>query len=98
MYTFMREITFKTAADAVRGLPTAEAFCQYFAETHGFEMRLLRPVSGSPNRVRFVAQGDSLDAWRAIFAKAMKDPAYHRLLGEIGPTVDGGKTFDEIWE
>ena len=97
MYTCIREVMFKTAADTLRAAPVAAAISKYFKDTHKLDMRLMRPVGGSPNRLRFVGEMDSLDAWGAMQAKAVQDPAYQKLLAEIGPTVDGSKTFDEFW-
>ena len=97
MYTFIREVTFKTIADAVRAVPVTEAVIKYYKDKHKLNMRLMRPVTGAPTRLRFVFETDSLDAWQAINDKVSKDPAFHKLLGEIAPTVDGSKTNDEIW-
>jgi len=97
MYTFIREVTFKTMADAVRAAPITVAISKYYKDKHKIDMRLLRPITGSPTRLRFVFETDSIDAWQAINEKASNDPAFHKLLNEIGPTVDGSKTNDEIW-
>jgi hypothetical protein len=98
MYTFIREVTFKTMADAVRAKPITDLISKYYKDTHKVEMRLMRPIGGSPIRLRFVVEMQSLDAWAAMQTKAIQDPAFQKLLGEIGPTVDGGKTYDEIWQ
>ncbi len=97
MYTFIREVTFKTMADAVRAAPMTAAISKYYKDKHKIDMRLMRPISGLPTRLRFIFETDSLDAWQSISEKAIKDPTFHKLLGEIGPTVDGSKTHDEIW-
>ena len=98
MYTFTREVTFKTMIDAVRGAPVAQAVAQYYQSAHGVTLHLSRPVTGTPTRLRFTYQMESIDASQALTRKAAMDPAFHKLLAEIGPLVDGTKTFDEIWQ
>jgi hypothetical protein len=98
MYTFIRESSFKTMIDAVRGMPISLAIAEYYKKEHGVDVTLQRPVTGSPLRIRFISQMESMDAWRALQMKAVRDPAFQKLLAEIGPLVDGGKTFDEIWQ
>jgi len=97
MYTIIREVTFKTIADAVRGMPIAGSFRKYFKDTHNIDIKLMRPVGGYPSHIRFVFELESLDVWVSNNQKFMEDPSYHKLLNEIGPLVDGSKTHDEIW-
>lgn len=98
MYTFTREVTFKTMIDALRGAPIAQAFAKYYQDAHGVTLRLSRPVTGAPTRLRFTYEMESIDASQALTRKAAMDPAFHKLLAEIGPLVDGSKTRDEIWQ
>ena len=98
MYTFIREVTFKSMADSVRGMPVAAALCKYYKDAHMVDMVMLHAVSGSPNRIRFVAQFASLDAWMVASEQAMKDESFQQLLAEIAPTVDASKTYDEFWK
>lgn len=98
MYTFIREIEFKTMIDAVSGVPVMQAIVAYYKDVHGLELKLLRPVTGSPLRLRFVSQMESMDASRALNMKTLQDPAFQKLLAEIAPLVDGSKTLDEIWQ
>jgi hypothetical protein len=60
-------------------------------------MRLMRPVTWSPLRLRFVIEMASMDAWRSMNVQAIRDPAYQQLLVEIAPMMDGSKTADEVW-
>lgn len=39
---------------------------------------------------------ESLDGWQAHQAKVAPDSAFHKLLGELAPLIDGRKTSDEI--
>ena len=82
----------------IRGIPIAQAIFKYYKDAHGLEMKVLRPVAGSPLRVRFIAQMDSMDAFRSLQLKAGQDSNFQKLLAEIGPLVDGSKTIDEIWQ
>jgi len=97
MYTFIREATFKTMADAVRGMSVATQIVKYYKDTIGADLQLARPISGSPLRLRFITQLESLDKWQADQTKVVQDPAFHKLLAEFAPLVDGSKTYDEIW-
>ena len=98
MYTFIREVSFKTMIDAVRGVPVTQAIVKYYKEVHHLDMVLLRPIAGSPTRLRFVSQMESMDASRALNLKAAQDPVFQKYLAEIAPLVDGSKTLDEIWQ
>jgi hypothetical protein len=97
MYIVIREATFKNLVEAQRGMPVAANIVKYLKETHKREVRLLRSITGSPLRVRFVSETESLDDWQKIQQKAAQDPAFQKLLAELAPTVDGSKTLDEIW-
>jgi len=97
MYTFIREATFKTMVDAMRGAPIAAQIAKHYKEMTGIDVQLMRPISGSPVRLRFIGQIESLDQWQAHQTKMAQDPAFHKLLAEFGPLVDGSKTYDEIW-
>ena len=98
MYTFIREASFKTMIDMIRGIPITQAIFKYYKDTHGLETKVLRPVAGSPLRVRFVSQMESMDAFRSLQLKAGLDPNFQKLLAELAPLVDGSKTIDEIWQ
>jgi hypothetical protein len=98
MYTFIREITFRTMVDAVRGAPISQSVARLYKEAHGLDVSLMRPIAGSPLRLRFVSQMASMDAWREVQMKAMQDLAMQKLLAEIAPLVDGSKTYDDIWQ
>lgn len=98
MYTFIREVSFKTMIDAVRSVPITQAIVKYYKEAHHLDMGLLRPIAGAPTRLRFVYQMDSMDASRALNLKAAQDPVFQKYLAEIAPLVDGSKTVDEIWQ
>jgi hypothetical protein len=94
---FVREVTFKTIADAMKGMQVAAQVVKFYKESVGVDVQLQRALSGVPTRVRFVAQLESLDKWQADSAKVIQDPAFHRLLAEMAPLVDGTKTVDELW-
>lgn len=84
--------------DAVRATPVTQTIVKYYKEVHGLDMKLMRPVTGSPARMQFVSQMDSIDASRAMQLKAAQDPTFQKLLAEMAPLVDGSKTYDEIWQ
>lgn len=94
---FTREVTFRSMADAARGAPLVAQVVKYYKEAVGVDVQVQRAISGSPLRVRYVAQLDSLDKWRADSAKVAQDPAFHKLLGEMVPLVDASRTCDELW-
>lgn len=96
-YLFVREVTFKSIADSVKGMQVATQVVKFYKEAVGQDIRLQRALSGAPTRLRFVAQLDSLDRWQADSTKVNQDPAFHRLLGEMAPLVDASKTCDELW-
>jgi hypothetical protein len=98
MYTFIREASFKNMIDVVRGVPITQSIVKYYKDTHGMEIRVLRPIAGSPLRLRFVWQMESMDAARSLQLKAAQDPNFQELLAEFAPLVDGSKTLDEIWQ
>jgi len=79
-------------------VPITQAIARYYKDTHGLQVTLLRPVAGSPLRLRFQWQMESMDAARAIQMKAAQDPNFQKLLAEIAPLVDGSRTVDEIWQ
>ena len=97
MYTITREVTFKTLSDAVRAMPLVAAITKYYKDKLNVDLRIMRPIGGTPTRLRFVFEMESLDAWQAGQMKAVQDPEYQKVLGEFGPLVDGSKTYDEIW-
>ncbi len=94
---FVREVTFRSMADAMKGMQVATQVVKFYKEAVGVDLQLQRAISGSPVRLRFVAQLESLDKWQADTAKIAKDPAFHKLLGEMALLVDGTKTHDELW-
>lgn len=94
---FVREVAFRSMADALKGMPIAEQVVKFYKESVGVDIQLQRAISGAPTRLRFVAQLESLDKWQADSAKVMQDPAFHRLLGEMAQLVDPSKTNDELW-
>ena len=96
-YVFVREITFKTLADGARAAPLLSQIVKLYKEALDVEVSVARAISGAPNRVCFVSRVDSLDKWQADAAKIQKDPAFLKVLGEIGPMVDGSKTRDDLW-
>lgn len=98
MYTFTREVTFKSMADVMRAVPIVQSIVRYYKESHGLDVRLLWPVSGGPTRLRFVSEVPSMDAQHALQMKAIRDPALQKLLAEMSPMIDGSKTCDEIWQ
>ncbi|TFY99811.1 hypothetical protein [Ramlibacter rhizophilus] len=98
MYTFIREVSFKTMADMMRGLPVAQRMVKHYKEVGGVDIQIQRALSGSPVCVRFVAQLDSLDEWQRVQSKIATDPEFHKMLGEMGPLVDGGRTNDQLWQ
>lgn len=97
MYTFIREVGYRNMADALRAAPINQAIVKYFKEAHGVDTRVMRAVTGSPIRARFVTQMESMDAYAAMQQKAMQDPGYQKMLAESALLVDGSKTCDEIW-
>jgi hypothetical protein len=97
MYTFEREATFKTIADMMRGLPITAQIVKYYKEAAGIDIQVQRALTGSPVCVRFVSQLESLDEWQKVQEKVAQDPAFHKLLGELAPMVDGSRTNDRIW-
>lgn len=97
MYTFIREVSFKTMADMMRGLPTATRVVKHYKEVSGVDIQIQRALTGSPVCIRYVAQLDSLDKWQAIQNKMAQDAEFHKMLGEMAQFVDGGKTHDQIW-
>jgi hypothetical protein len=98
MYTFIREVSFKTMMDSVRGIPVTQAIVKYYKDAHGLEMVLQRPIAGLPTRLRFVSRMESMDASRALNLKAAQDPVFQKYLAEMALLVDGSKTLDEIWQ
>lgn len=96
-HIFVREVTFKSMADAMKGMQVATRVVKFYKEAVGTDIQLQRAISGSPVRLRFVAQLDSLDKWQADSAKVTQDPAFHQLLGEMALLVDGTRTNDELW-
>lgn len=97
MYTFTREVSFKTMADGLRAAPVVAGLVKYYKEKHGAAMRVMRPVGGSPVRIRFVTEMPSMDAYAAMQIKSAQDPAFQGLLAEMAPLVDGSRTTDDIW-
>jgi hypothetical protein len=85
-------------SDGLRAAPVVAQIVKYYKETIGMELKLLRPLSGSPARLRSVSTLESIDAFQAQQDKARQDPAFHKLLSELSPFVDGSKTCDEIWQ
>ena len=75
MYTFTREVAFKTLSDGLRAAPTMAQIVKYYKETIGADLKLLRPVTGSPTRLRVVSTPQSIDAFQAQQDKARQDPA-----------------------
>jgi hypothetical protein len=96
-YIFVRDVTFKSMADAMKGMPVAAQIVKLYKEAVGVEIQMQRPLSGCPVRLRYVAQLDSLDKWQADTAKMAQNPAFHKLLGELAPLVEGTRTQDELW-
>ncbi|HEY0884927.1 MAG TPA: hypothetical protein VGE20_06585 [Ramlibacter sp.] len=96
-HIFVREVIFKSMADAMKGMQVAARVVKFYKEAVGTDIQLQRAISGSPVRLRFVAQLDSLDKWRADSEKVSQDPAFHQLLGEMALLVDGTRTTDELW-
>jgi hypothetical protein len=96
-HIFVREATFKSMADALKGMQVATRVVKFYKEAVGADIQLQRAISGSPVRLRFVAQLDSLDQWHADSAKVTQDPAFHQLLGGMALLVDGTRTNDELW-
>lgn len=97
MYRIEREITFRTLADMVRGLPIASRIATHYKESAGADLQIARAMTGTPGRIRFFAQLDSLDEWNRVQDKVGQDPAFHKLLSEFGPLIEGTKTYDQIW-
>lgn len=98
MYTFVREVSFKTIADMMRGMPVVQRVVKHYKDVSGVEVQVLRPLSGSPVCMRFVAQLDSLDEWQRVQTKIGMDPEFRKMLAEMAPLVDGGKTNDQLWQ
>ena len=98
MYTFVREVAFKTLADMMRGMATATRIVKHYKEVGGVDIQIQRALTGSPVCIRYVTQLDSLDRWQAIQAKIAQDPEFHNMLGEMAQFVDGSKTHDQIWQ
>jgi len=98
MYTFIREVSFRTIADMMRGLPVAQRIVKHYKEVGGVDVQIHRALSGSPVCVRYVAQLESLDEWQRVQAKIGQDPEFHKMLQEMAPLVDGGKTHDQLWQ
>ena len=97
MYTFIREIGFRTMADGVKAVPIAASIAKYYKDNHDVSMRLMRPIGGAPGRLRFIFELASLDRFQAIQTKVATDTNFHKLLGELAPLIDGSRTNDEIW-
>ncbi len=97
MYTFVREVSFRSLAEMMRGMPLAGQIVKYYQEAAGVDIQIQRAITGSPVCVRYVTQIESLDEWQKVQDKVAQDPAFHKLLGEMGPLVDGSKTNDQIW-
>ncbi|WBY03234.1 hypothetical protein PE066_06790 [Ramlibacter tataouinensis] len=97
MYTFVREVTFRTMADMMRGLPVAAEIVKFYKDVAGTEIRVQRALTGSPVCIRYVAELDSLDEWQRIQEQVAQNPVFHKLLAEMGPLVDGSRTHDQIW-
>ena len=72
MYTFIRELAFKTMGDAVRAASITVAISKYYKDAHKVDMRLMRPIGGSPGRLRFVFEMASLDAFQAMQMKTIQ--------------------------
>jgi hypothetical protein len=96
-YTFVRDVTFQNMAASMRAAPVVQQIVKFYKEAVNVDIQVLRPISGAPTRLRFISQLESLDKWQADTAKVMQDPAFHKLLAEMGPLVDGSKTSDELW-
>ena len=97
MYTFVREVSFRSLAEMMRGMPLASQIVKYYKEAAGVDIQIQRALTGSPVCLRYVTQLESLDEWQKVQDKVAQDPAFLKLLGEMGPLVDGSKTNDQIW-
>lgn len=97
MYRIEREVTFRALAEMVRGLPIAVQLAKHYKQTAGVDLQIVRALTGTPGRIRFVAQVDSLDEWNRVQDKIAQDPAFQKLLGEFAPLIEGTKTYDQIW-
>lgn len=62
----------------------------------GVDIQIHRALSGSPVCTRFVSHLDSLDEWQRVQPKVGLDPEFHKMLAEMAPLVDGGKTNDQL--
>ena len=80
MYTLIREVSFKTMMDSVRGIPVTQAIVKYYKDAHGLEMVLQRPIAGSPIWLRFVSRMQSMDDSHALNLKAAQDPVFQKYL------------------
>jgi hypothetical protein len=66
-------------------------------ENHGFEINLIMPIGGNPNRIAFVSTAPSLAEFEGNLDKMAADAEWQKLIAGNAGNVVPGSVHDEIW-
>ena len=98
MYSHTRELTFRSVADMGKAMPTLQNLMAMMHTVFEGRVRVMRPVSGMPSRLRVAVEYDSFDRASEQHIKMMGNPEYQALAQELVQFIDPTKTVDDIWQ